>query len=153
MSDGSPLEIMVRGGGIKAAFKKMKTGMKSFADSAKGKAMKEFMKKALSVALDISLSWLDDLIEVGVDCANFYLQMEIVKQVKPSIDLINNFIYPFLEVLNLVEKQQKIDREFVFFLNIFLNRSYLQLKFTRCKWPSCSSPNQSMVTKITSLAK
>lgn len=108
-----------KGGGLGKFMSKIKSGIKGFANSKKGQLIKTVIKNALKVVLKVALPWVEDLVDVGIDCANHYLLREIVKQVKPTMELINTVIYPYMEVLDIVEKQQEIDCRFLI-LDIFV---------------------------------
>lgn len=54
------------------------------------------------------LKFMIDFEDIGLDCSIFYLEQKIINQVKPLMDLINNFIYPFLKLLDIVDAQQSI---------------------------------------------
>lgn len=95
--------------------------LQEFVWSVKGTGAILDGRDTLATATQEDLSFLDDFVDVGIDCAILYAKQEIVKKVKPWIDLINDFVYPFLDVLNKVEKQQKTDCKFIN-ITIFLKK-------------------------------
>lgn len=92
---------------------------------AKKKNVKEFLKAAFDVAFAKGMPIADALLGVGLDCVNSFLNGLILNQVKGPMDLIKDFIYPFLEIMDVVESQQAVECEFFLMLEIaFHDLSY-----------------------------
>lgn len=70
-------------------------------------------KAAFEIIFAVGMPFLDRFFELGVDCAQHYLIYEIIKQVSPSMDLIKEVIYPLLDLIDDLKKQQLMEGKII----------------------------------------